>query len=100
MCADREACSGITCNGSCGRGAILNFSEYLMYKIENDMETEPERWTEATKQMKVKEHRYIRFLLNDPSLIALQNAQASTGKQGCSCCSFFCTVHPPPGPRS
>eukprot|EP00439_Symbiodinium_sp_Y106_P001663 s12281_g1.t1 len=32
----------------------LNFLEYLMYKIENDMETEPERWTEATKQMKAR----------------------------------------------
>ena len=41
-----------------------------MYKIENDMETEPERWTEATKQMKVKEHRCILYLLNDPSLHA------------------------------
>eukprot|EP00439_Symbiodinium_sp_Y106_P076175 s3106_g15.t1 len=28
---------------------ILNFLEYLMYKIENDMETEPERWTEANE---------------------------------------------------
>ncbi|CAE7516358.1 unnamed protein product [Symbiodinium sp. CCMP2592] len=51
---------------------FLNFLEYLMYKIENDMDIDPERWPEATKHMKMKEHGYIRLLLNDASLIALQ----------------------------
>ena len=49
---------------------ILNFLVYLMYKIETDMELEPERMKESTKLVKIQEHRYIRFLLNDPSLIA------------------------------
>ena len=76
----------------------LNFLEYLMYKIENDMETEPERWTEATKQMKVKEHRCIRYLLNDPSLHALQAGPGIDRKAG----QHFFEIEPPmhrPGPR-
>ncbi|CAE7453371.1 unnamed protein product [Symbiodinium microadriaticum] len=45
---------------------ILNFLEYLMYKIENDMDLEPERMTEAARVMKIQESRYIQFLLGDP----------------------------------
>ena len=60
---------------------ILKFLEYLMYKIENDMETEPERWTEATKQMKVKEHRCSTSSTTLHCTLSKQ-AQASTGKQG------------------
>ena len=45
---------------------ILNFLEYLMYKIENDMDLEPERMTEAARVMKIQESRYIQFLLQDP----------------------------------
>ena len=77
---------------------VLNFLEYLMYKIENDMETEPERWTEATKQMKVKEHRCILYLLNDPSLHALQAGPGIDRKAG----QHFFEIEPPmhrPGPR-